>query len=410
MEIIVYIAIFISVYVQIFFLLTFLESKKNKQEKEKEISDENIFPTVTFLVPCWNEEKTLSDTVFSIKSLDYPKDKVSIFLINDGSTDNTWQVMKSFENDPQVKIFSKENGLKWSALNYGLKYVESELVSSVDADTCLNKDALKNIVYPFIKDREIAAVGGNVLIKDPQTISQKAQSIEYQMFSFNKKMLAILGGVLVVPGAFSMFKMSALKEVGGWETGYNLEDMELTFRLQTKGYKVEHSHNATAFTSGPKTLRTLFKQRIRWGYGFLNNAYAYRFAFFNKKFGNFGFFTLPSSFILYFTIMAIFVSWYKMIIFFYDKYLIWKLIGFGSIFDKFSYNFFYTNTKAIVFLSFIAFLFFLINIILGRRISNIKDKNMINVFYFFVIYGFIVPLWIVKSTWNSIISVRPSWR
>ena len=167
------------------------------------------------------------------------------------------------------------------------------------------------------------------------------------MFSFTKKMLAFLGGVLVVPGAFSVFKTEVVKKVGAWGTGHNLEDLELTYRLQTKGYKVEHSNEAIAITSGPVSVKKLFKQRLRWGYGFLNNTYDYRYAFFNKQFGDFGFFTLPMSLMSYCIIMIIFfISWYNIILFLYDKFLIWKLVGFHALVSKFSVSSFYFNTKA----------------------------------------------------------------
>lgn len=412
-DIVLYVAIFASVYVQVFFLLIFLENKKflEKKKENKNIINSSLYKTITLLVPCWNEEKTIANTVRSIKSLSYPQDKIFIFLINDGSSDRSWEVMQEFINDPYVRLFNKENGGKYSALNYGLKYVNTELVCSIDADTDLKNDALEKIVSFFIKRPEVDAVGGNVLIKKPKTIAQKAQSIEYQMFSFTKKMLAFLGGVLVVPGAFSVFKTKVINEVGGWGAGHNLEDLELTYRLQTKGYKVEHSNEATAITSGPVSVKKLFKQRLRWGYGFLNNTYDYRFAFFKKKFGNFGFFTLPMSLMSYVIIMVIFfISWYNIALFLYNKFLIWKLIGFGALFTKLSISSFYINTKAIVFLSIIAIAFLIINIILGRKISNVKEKNITHIFYFFVLYSLIVPFWVLKSILNTINKARPSWR
>ena len=411
-ELILYVAIFLSVYVQVFFLLVFLENRKFLEKKGKEEKVPlDLCKTVTFLVPCWNEEKTILATVASIKSLEYPQNKISIFLINDGSSDKSWEVMQGFKNDPQIRLFDKENGGKHSALNHGLREVSTELVCSIDADTDLKSDALEKMVLFFVKDPKVDAVGGNVLIKKPKTIAQKAQSIEYQMFSFTKKMLAFLGGVLVVPGAFSVFKTEVVKKVGAWGTGHNLEDLELTYRLQTKGYKVEHSNEAIAITSGPVSVKKLFKQRLRWGYGFLNNTYDYRYAFFNKQFGDFGFFTLPMSLMSYCIIMIIFfISWYNIILFLYDKFLIWKLVGFHALVSKFSVSSFYFNTKAMVFLSSLAIVFLLVNIFLGRKVSNIKDKNIMHIFYFFILYSLIVPFWVFKSIINTIIKARPSWR
>lgn len=413
-EVVNYIVIFLAVYTQVFFFITFFEKRKKfgKRDNLPTFDDSNL-PQVTFLVPCWNEEKTVESTVASIQNLDYPKNKIFISLIDDGSTDGTWGVMQKYVSNPQIQIFHKENGGKHTALNYALEFVKTELVASFDADTTIEVGALKKAMRYFYENPDLSAVGCTVLIKSPQTIAQKAQSIEYQMFSFSKKVLGLLGGALVVPGAYSVFKTKPLKSIGGWQVGHNLEDLELTYRLQTQGYTVEHSHDAIAFTAGPKTVRSLFKQRLRWGYGFINNTKDYRFAIFNKKFGNFGFFTLPMSILSYFIITTIFgISWYHIISFMYDKFIALKLVGIDGVVGQMSssYSWFYFSTKALMFLSVLTFSFLLTNIILGRKVSNIKDGKIWHFFYFFILYSLLVPFWILKSVWNTVRKTRPAWR
>ncbi|HAE36327.1 MAG: Glycosyltransferase involved in cell wall biogenesis [Candidatus Nomurabacteria bacterium GW2011_GWF2_35_66] len=411
-DILLYTTIFASVYVQVLFLLSFFEKKELLQKYNlNNIINENELPPVTFLVPCWNEEKTISKTINSIKNLTYPANKIFIHMIDDGSKDNTWKELSKFSNDPQISIFKKENGGKFSALNYSLPEVKTEFVASFDADTTINEDALLKIISYFTKDKDISAVGGSILIKSPKTMAQKAQSVEYQMFSFSKKVLALLGGPLVVPGAFSVFKIDTLRKVGGWKDGHGLEDLELTYRMQVNGYKVEHSHDSIAFTTGPKTIRNLFTQRLRWGYGFLKNTKDYKSAIFNKKFGNFGIFTLPMSLMSYFIIVIVFgISWYNIFLFLYDKFLVLKLLGVRALFGHISFNLFYFNTKAIVFLSILTIIFFAITIIFGRKISNVREKNFGHIFYFFILYSLIVPFWVIKNIWNALISNRPAWR
>lgn len=409
-DIVLYVAIFASVYVQVFFLLVFLENKHQlKKDVSKESKNKPVHGAVTFLVPCWNEEKTIEGTVSSLKALSYPQDKIAIFLIDDGSTDGTLEVIQKYSNDPQIKVFTKENGGKDTALNYGLQFVESDFVASIDADTVLAPYAVEEIL-PYFEDPKVAAVGGNVLIKTPKTFAQKAQSIEYQMFSFNKKMLAMLGGVMVAPGAYSVYKTAALRAVGGWQAGHNLEDLELTYRLQTQGYRVEHANTAAAATSGPRTVRGLFKQRLRWGYGFLNNTYDYRYAMFNKEYGHFGYFTLPMSLLAYLVVSVVFfISWYNIILYLYDKFLIWKLAGASALW-KFSFDSFYLNTKAVAVLTLLTFFFLLMNIYLGRLISNVKERKVTHFFYFFFLYSLIVPFWVLRSVWNAVFKARPNWR
>lgn len=409
-NIIFYVSSFFAIYVQVFFLFTYLENRKRIKTKDSNLELE-YFSDITFIIPCWNEEKMISRTVNSLLDLIYPKDRLKIFLVDDGSTDNTWEVMQSYESNPQIKIFKKENGGKHTALNYALQFVDTELVASFDADTTIDQKAMNKVISYFTKDKEVSAVGCNLLIRSPRTIAQKAQSIEYQMFSFTKKILGILGGVLVVPGAFSVFRKKPLMEVGGWTMGHNLEDLELTYRLQTRGYKVEHSNEAIAYTTGPKTVPSLFKQRLRWGYGFIKNTQEYSFAIFNRKFGNFGVFTLPMSIGSYFTILTVFlVSWYKIYQFLYDKFLVIKLVGIEAFFGKFSYSWFFVNTKTLVFLFLFIIIFIIINIMIGRFISKIKSYNVSHIFFFFFLYSLIVPFWVLRSVWNAFRSAKPAWR
>lgn len=411
LQIFVYVVTFLAMYVQVFFLLTFLSERKKIKTAEKESSLKE-FPKITFLVPCWNEEGTVINTIKSLLEIDYPKDNFFIFAINDGSTDKTLSILnESFKNHPQIKVLTKENGGKHTALNFAMKKVETELMATVDADTYLEPKGIQRAVEFFIKDKNLSAVGGSVLIRNPKSIAQKAQSIEYQMFSFSKKILGLLGGVLVVPGAFSVFKTKDLIKAGGYRRAHNLEDLELTFRLQEKGFKVDHCHTALAYTKGPDSVKSLFKQRLRWGYGFVHNAYDYRKVILNRKYGNFGLFTVPMSILSYIVIVSIFfVSWLNIFSFLVDKYMMIKLIGIRSTIDGFGFSWFFLNTKAIAIISVVMYLAIVLFIYLGRKISKVNDRKYGSIIWFFLLYSLVVPIWVLKTLYNSVFSRRPSWR
>jgi glycosyltransferase involved in cell wall biosynthesis len=134
LDVIFYILVFFSVYVQVFFLLTFLENRKKIIRREGEIKLHE-YPGVTVIVPCWNEESTISRTVCSLLDLNYPKDKLQIFLVDDGSTDNTLDELNKFSQYSNVRIFTKPNGGKHTALNLGLAKVETEFLGCLDADS-----------------------------------------------------------------------------------------------------------------------------------------------------------------------------------------------------------------------------------------------------------------------------------
>lgn len=403
-----YILVFLAIYAQVFLLTVFFEKKSNLHKSK---GDPKECRPITFLVPCYNEEKTVADTIESILAVNYPKDKLFIIAIDDGSKDGTWNALQTYKNHSNIKILQKENGGKHSALNLGLGHVETEFVASFDADTEILPDAPKRAMAYFESDKDLMALGGAVLISKPSTIVQSAQSIEYQMFSFSKKMLGLLGGVLVVPGAFSVFRRKAFAVVGGYKDAHKLEDLELTFRMQTAGLKVDHSHDAFVYTKGPDSLKALFKQRLRWGYGFINNMFDYRHAIFNKKYGNFGYFTLPMGILAYMVILNIFfVTWYHIIRFFIDKYVEVQTLGFDTLIPKSFFNWFFIDTKATMFLSMFMILTIFLTIYLGARVSKIKRVNPASIFWFMVVYTVMVPFWILKAIYNSIFLRRVSWR
>lgn len=408
-EIVFYLLVFLAIYTQVFFLSVFFQKRK-KLEPKKLIKSKSA-PEVTFLIPCYNEEGTVNQTIESVLGLDYPKDKLHIIVIDDGSKDKTWDVIQKHKDNKNILLLQKENGGKHTALNHALEHVKTDFIVSFDADTKIMPDALHRALMYFENDKDLVALGGAVLISKPKTIVQSAQSIEYQMFSFTKKMLGLLGGVLVVPGAFSMFKKEAFDKVGGYKDAHKLEDLELTFRMQTAGLKVDHSHDAFVYTKGPSSVKALFKQRLRWGYGFINNMIDYRGAIFNKKHGNFGFFTLPMGIVAYLIIMNIFfVTWYHIIRFFIEKTIQVQTIGFSSLIPDSFFNFFFIDTQASMFLSLFMYATIFLTIFLGSRLSNVRRVKIRSVFWFLVVYTALVPLWIIKAIYNSIFVKNVAWR
>lgn len=406
-ESIFYIFIFLALYVQVFFLITFIE-KRHLLKVERPTLKKQV--AVTFIVPCYNEENSVAKTITSIKSLEYPQNLISIIVVNDGSKDSTWNVMQQYIGDDQILLLNKENGGKHTALNFALPYVRTEFVCSFDADTSIVPNALTNALVYFQEDKDLSALGGAVLIEEPKTIVQRAQSIEYQMFSYTKKMLGLLGGVLVVPGAFSMFKKDALEKVGAYRAGHLLEDLELTYRMQMFGLKVDHSHNAFVYTKGPASLKQLFKQRLRWSYGYINNTYDYRRAILNKKYGNFGMFTLPMTIIAYPAILQIFVLfWYNTINFFSDQYLAYQALGVYGLVPTFSLDFFFVDTTLSSFLTILLFGSIFLGIFLGKKISHINRVSFRSLVAFMIIYSMMVPVWTLKALYNTIFGKKTSW-
>jgi len=411
-NIIVYIFLFISLYYEIFLLITYFERRFEMQEENIPIGNRiKKYPTASIIVPCWNEEKTISKTIHSLLNLDYPKNKLQIIVVDDGSTDGTWKTIQKFQTNPQISIHRKENGGKYTALNFGLTLVTSELVGCLDADSYVDKDALKHIVLYFQNDKEVKAVTPSVQIWKPETILQMIQKVEYGWGTFVRKMLSYLGAMYVTPGPFSIFRTELFAELGGYRHAHQTEDMELALRLQTNHYKMVNAHNARVYTVAPRTLGKLYKQRLRWTYGFIKNTFDYKFLLFRKEYGNLGMFVLPIAFISLFSSLYIVISTIGTVI---TKtttaYVKWQTIGFDFKPNGFSFDWFYVHTEVITIMSIIVFIGTLTILFTSRKMAEGHRKIGMDVVYFLALYSFIAPLWLGKALFNAAFSVKTNWR
>jgi cellulose synthase/poly-beta-1,6-N-acetylglucosamine synthase-like glycosyltransferase len=270
-----YIFIFLSVYAQVFFFVTFLENRKRIITRNGKIKLKN-YPPVTIVIPCWNEETTVYKTIRSALNLNYPKDKLKIMLIDDGSTDGTWNIIKKFSKYPNIKVFKKENGGKYTALNLGLKEMDTEFFGGLDADSYADPESLIRIMSYFENNPEAMAVVPSVTVHNAKTIIQNAQKAEYHMGVYFKKMLDFVGAINVTPGPLTIFRKKVFDDLGPYKHGHNTEDMEIAYRMQKNHYKIEHCNDAYVYTNTPRTIKKLYKQRLRWIYGFINNTLDYR--------------------------------------------------------------------------------------------------------------------------------------
>ena len=406
---IIYIFLFISLYYEVFLLITYFEKRLLMQSETARVCrGVKKYPTVTIIVPCWNEEKTVCATVHSLLNLNYPKDKLKIMIIDDGSTDGTWQVIQKFQNKKQVEMYHKENGGKHTALNFALEKITSELVGCLDADSFVDKDALLNTAVYF-EDKETMAVTPSVKIWKPKNIIELIQKVEYAWGIFVRKMLSYIGAMYVTPGPFSIFRREVFEKLGGYRHAHSTEDMEMAMRLQANHYKMVNSHNTIVYTVAPDALRKLYKQRLRWTYGFIKNAIDYKYLFFKKEYGNLGIFVLPMATISIFS--AIYVL--LMTIFSFLRSVFHELIKINTVglhWPTWNIDWFAFNTGFIAIISLLAFLGTVLIIFVSRRMADGKVKLGMDLVWFFLIYAFIAPIWLSKAVYNSIFSVKTKWR
>ncbi|NBV29798.1 glycosyltransferase, partial [bacterium] len=190
--VIIHAFMFFLVYYQVFFLLTFFEHRHEfKNIKDPELIPDDKLPSVTILVPVFNEFTTVEKTVQSLLALNYPKEKLLISIVDDGSTDNTWNLIQKFSDIPNIKLHKKENGGKYTALNHGIENCETDFIGCLDADSEVDPEALRHIIQKF-SDKEIMAVTPSMKIKDPDTFVRMMQNAEYNMGIFLRKIMGLM--------------------------------------------------------------------------------------------------------------------------------------------------------------------------------------------------------------------------
>jgi biofilm PGA synthesis N-glycosyltransferase PgaC len=227
------------------------------------------YPAVTVLVAAYNEANDIRETFRGLGQQDYPA-PVKIILVDDGSTDGTVDILRSLRL-PNLEIVVANHGGKARALNKGLRQVHTEIVVTIDADTFLHPQALRRIVARLISDPVgTVAVAGSVLVKNSRH-SFMARLQEWDYFTgiaSAKRQQSLYQGTLVAQGAFSAFRVYAIRKVQGWSPVIG-EDIVLTWALLKQGWRVGFEATAIGFTCAPTDLKSFLRQRRRWARGMI---------------------------------------------------------------------------------------------------------------------------------------------
>jgi len=409
---VVYALLYLSLFFEVFVLLVFLERRHEISLTKKKVAlPKNQLPFATVMIPVFNEEKTVVKTISSLLNLAYPKDKLEILVIDDGSTDNTQRVLAQYKNHPQIRLLSKKNGGKFTALNYGLQYAKGDIIGCLDADSYVEQDALLHIAAGF-EDKETMAVIPAIKIGNAETILQHTQAVEYTLSIFIRKVFSWLGSVFVTPGPFSFFRKEVYELVGPYRHAHNTEDLEICLRMQEKHLKIVNAHDAVVYTISPRTLKTLYKQRVRWIYGFLRNMKDYyRSFFFRSQHGNLGFFILPISTIsiysaIYFGISLVINTAIKV----WTRVGEYVATGFYFNIPSFDFNWFYINTSTPVIIGFAMIALVFCMLLAGLTIAKEKFRISRGLLFYTFVYGFIATYWLLSASIKALLAKKPAWR
>ena len=410
-ELLTYPFLFVTVFFEVFLLITFL-SEPARTRRAQTLSTKT--PNIAIIVPCWNEEKTIGGTVESILALDYPKEHLSIVLVDDGSTDNTAAVMDTYQGNPQIKVIHKKNGGKHTAMNLGIEQSpQAEFVGCLDADSFVASDALREIIGYF-DDPKVASVTAAMSVHEPKTLLELMQNADYIHGITLRHTISSLNGLYVTPGPFSFYRRSTILELGGFQKGHNTEDLEMALRIQRGGYLIENAPRARVYTKTPKNVFALVKQRTRWTTGFLRNVlYDYRDMIGNPNFGTLGIIMLPLGLLANVSGILMFgVVMYQLIKQILTSYFITQGVPLSyTLVPHFhSFEWFYLPLSSVLLLSIMLLMGGVTVILLGKHISKTPGDLFIGIVGYILFFGFIAPFWLMRSMFDLLTGTRRAWR
>jgi cellulose synthase/poly-beta-1,6-N-acetylglucosamine synthase-like glycosyltransferase len=248
--------------------------------------------SVSVLIPAFNEAKVIAASVRRILASTHRK--VRIIVIDDGSTDGTSDVVRtSFAGDQRVSLVTTQNGGKARAINLGLAHADGDIIVVLDADTQFEPQTISRLVRWFV-DPTVGAVAGNAKVGNRLNMLTRWQALEYVTAqNLERRALATLGCITVVPGAVGAWRREAVVKLGGFPSNTLAEDQDLTIMVQRAGYKALFDQQAIAWTEAPDTMNGLAKQRFRWAFGTLQCLWKHRRVNLNPRYGALGLVAMP---------------------------------------------------------------------------------------------------------------------
>jgi hyaluronan synthase len=259
-----------------FSFLTFIFILFLRYKAVESVSDEEL-PTCTVIVPAYNEGKQVWSTLHSLVASDFPSHKLQLIAIDDGSKDDTWQWMQKAKKElgDRVSIYQQPvNKGKRHALYRGFNLATGEVFVTVDSDSMVKKDTLRNLVSPFVTNKDCGAVAGNVrVLNNQKAIIPRMLNVSFVFsFEFIRSAQSVLGSVLCTPGALAAYRKKAvmnclpewIKQTFMGQTTDIGEDRAMTNMILKQGYHVQFQRNAYVLTNIPEKYSGLYKMFIRW--------------------------------------------------------------------------------------------------------------------------------------------------
>jgi cellulose synthase/poly-beta-1,6-N-acetylglucosamine synthase-like glycosyltransferase len=246
----------------------------------------DLLPSVTAVVPAFNERPVIARTIDSLLASDVP---IEVVIVDDGSTDGTAEaVQRQYRQDARVTLLRQTNAGKAAALCTGFFACRTEVVVALDGDTLFAPDTVRRLLEPM-RDARVAAVAGTAEVGNLENALTACQALEYfTQQELERRAWGLFSALPIVPGAVGAWRRHAVLDVGGFSSQTLAEDADLAMTLCRAGWRIAYSPLAHAHTEAPITLRALIQQRVRWTFGVLQAMWKHRRAPFERASGAFG--------------------------------------------------------------------------------------------------------------------------
>lgn len=388
---------FISLYFLTMFLLLYLRNRKsifNYLVARKDYS-------VSFIVPAYNEEETIADTVRAISEIEY-EGVIEILVVNDCSTDRTLEILKELlPRYEKLKVIDKKNNSgKADSINVALRFAKGELIAVVDADSYPSKDSIGKMMG-FFDNPKVGAVTCPIVPRNRRKFIEKLQVIEYKIIAFTRKLLDYVDAIYVTPGPLALYRKKALDDIGGFDKHNMTEDIEATWNLTFHGWERKMALPVYVTTTVPSKLRSWFVQRKRWNIGGLQCINKYKSFLFRK--GMLGLFIIP------FFLLSLFLGLLGLGIFFYlttkrviSNYLLTSYSIYAGVPVVTMENLYFTPSV----LNYLGVVLFVLGTIFTLLVLSILKDNMLekqrffNIFFYMLIYIAVYPFIMVFSIYD----------
>lgn len=248
-------------------LLSFIHWRTRQNECLESVDSQSL-PSVTILVPAFNEALIIERTIDNLLQLDYPN--YDIIVVDDGSTDQTFDLVKQrAELEDKLSVYHIKNSKRAGALNYGLTKTNAEFLVCTDADSLLDQQSIRVAIRRLMQNENLGAVAGNLRVGNLDRLLTACQSIEYDVLNHSRFAQNVYRKVNLVPGPVGVFRRSILIQAGGFSTETFAEDTDLTAELIENKFDVIYEHDCIVWTEAPNSVKDLYAQRYRWVRGLM---------------------------------------------------------------------------------------------------------------------------------------------